>query len=77
MAAGRDPGSVEMIGGIRGHFPDAVGRADVDQALESLPAQLAAGFDTICFKPSMYIDEAEQLGPFCRDLVRKVEAIAS
>ena len=55
-----------MIGGIRGRFPDGVGPADIDEALESLPAQLAAGFGTICFKPSMYVDDARDIGAFCR-----------
>jgi alkanesulfonate monooxygenase SsuD/methylene tetrahydromethanopterin reductase-like flavin-dependent oxidoreductase (luciferase family) len=76
-AAGRDPGSVEMIGGIRGRFPDGVGPADLDEALEALPGQLAAGFETICFKPSMYVDDARDVGAFCRSLVAKVEALST
>ncbi len=76
-AAGRDPASMEMIGGIRGRFADGVGAADIDEALEALPAQLAQGFDTICFKPSMYVDDASEVAALCRNLVRKVEAIAS
>ena len=66
-----------MIGGIRGRFADAVGPADLDEALESLPAQLEQGFSTICFKPSMYVDDATQVAGLCRDLVRKVEALSS
>lgn len=77
LAAGRDPASMEMVGGIRGRFADATGTADIDEALESLPAQLAAGFTTICFKPAMYIDDARDIGALCRTLVRKVAAIAS
>ncbi len=76
-AVGRRPSEIEMVGGIRGRFTDANGPADIDQALEALPAQLAAGFDTICFKPSMYIDDSRQMDAFCRTLVRKVEAISS
>ncbi len=76
-AAGRRPSEVEMVGGIRGRFTDTTGPADIDEALEGLPAQLAAGFGTICFKPSMYIDEARQMDAFCRALVRKVGAITS
>ncbi len=77
ISAGRDPGSVEMIGGIRGRFagPDAV--ADLDEALASLPGQLAAGFGTICFKPSMYIDDAREVGALCRRLAKQVEQIAA
>lgn len=75
--AGRSLTQLEMIGGIRGRFPDAVGIADLDEALEALPAQVEAGFTTICFKPSMYIDDGKDLGEFCRTLVRKVEALTS
>ncbi|MGC4112977.1 MAG: TIGR03619 family F420-dependent LLM class oxidoreductase [Nocardioides sp.] len=75
--AGRDPASLEMVGGIRGRFPDSTGPADLDEALEALPGQLEAGFETICFKPSMFVDDAGDVGAFCRDLVRKVEAISS
>ena len=74
---GRDPAEVELVGGIRGRFPDPVATADLGEALESLPAQLAAGFTTICFKPAMYIDDVREVGALCRDLVRRVEAIAS
>ncbi|GAA4352111.1 TIGR03619 family F420-dependent LLM class oxidoreductase [Angustibacter luteus] len=76
-AAGRDPGELELVGGIRGRFDSPDGTADLDQALESLPAQLAQGYTTICFKPSMFIDDPDELGPFCRELVRKVEVISS
>ena len=76
LAAGRDPTGMEMVGGIRGHFPDGTGPADLDEALASLPAQLAAGFGTICFKPSMYLDDPRGLGPFCRILRQRVEAIS-
>lgn len=76
-AADRELAELELVGGIRGRFPDAVGAADLDEALEALPAQLAAGFTTICFKPAMYIDEARELGRFCRTLVRKVAALTA
>jgi probable F420-dependent oxidoreductase len=75
--AGRSIEELEMVGGIRGRFPDPLGPADLDEALESLPAQVEAGFTTICFKPSMYMDDARELGRFCRTLGRKVEALTS
>ena len=75
-AAGRSIDELELVGGIRGRFPDATSAADLDEALEALPGRLAAGFTTICFKPSMFIDDARDLGRFCRTLVRKVAAIA-
>jgi probable F420-dependent oxidoreductase len=72
-AAGRDPDALELIGGIRPAFPGADDVGDLDQALESLPEQLAQGFTTICFKPSMFIDDPAELGPFCRRLRARVE----
>ena len=47
--AGRDPRQLELVGGIRGSFPDADSTASLDQALEQVPAQLAAGYTSICF----------------------------
>jgi probable F420-dependent oxidoreductase len=74
--AGRDPAALEMVGGLRARFPAPDAVADVEEALRDLPGQLAAGFGTICFKPSMYIDDARDLGPFCRRLVARVAEIA-
>ena len=75
-AAGRDLAGLEMIGGLRGRFPAPDAVADLDEALAGLPGQLKAGFGTICFKPSMYIDDAREVGAFCRRLVRRVAEIA-
>jgi probable F420-dependent oxidoreductase len=74
-AAGRDITELEMVGGIRGTFrgPDAL--ADLDDALADVPRQLEQGFTTLCFKPSMFIDDARDIGPFCRDLVTRVDAL--
>jgi probable F420-dependent oxidoreductase len=76
VAAGRDPAELEMVGGLRGRFAGPAAVADLEEALADLPGQLAAGFGTICFKPSMYLDDARELGPFCRRLVRRVAEIA-
>lgn len=76
-AAGRDPAGLEMVGGIRGRFPDASSPADLDDALQALPGQLAAGFTTVCFKPSMYLDDPRQVGAFCRRLAARVERMAA
>ena len=68
-AAGRDSADLEMIGGIRGRFGDAASTADVEEAFASVPAQLAAGYTSICFKPSMYTDDPAEVGELCRRLV--------
>ena len=76
-AAGRDVSELEMVGGIRGRFdaPDAV--ADLDEALADVPAQLARGFTSICFKPSMYTDDRDEVGAISRRVVAAVAAAAS
>jgi hypothetical protein len=75
-AEGRDPGSLELVGGIRGIFHSPGGTADLDEALQSLPAQLTQGYTTICFKPSMFIDDAAEIATLCRELVNKVDRLA-
>jgi len=75
-AAGRDPADLEMVGGIRGRFPDATSVADLGEAAEQIPEQLAQGYTTICFKPSMFTDDARQAGRICRELVARAGAAA-
>ena len=74
-AAGRSIDELEMVGGTRGVFPDPSSVADLAQALSSIPEQVAAGFTSICIKPSQFIDDAERLGPFCREVVERVSAL--
>ncbi len=76
-AAGRDIAELELVGGIRGRFagPDDV--ADLDQALAAVPGELARGFTSICFKPSMFTDDRDELGEVCARVVRHVRAAAA
>jgi probable F420-dependent oxidoreductase len=71
-AAGREPGSLELVGGTRAVFggPDSV--ADLGQALAAIPAQAAAGFTTFCIKPSQFTDDPAAVGPLCREVIRRV-----
>lgn len=73
---GRDLSELEMVGGIRGRFTGTDDVASLDEALEDLPRQLAQGFRTICFKPAMFVDAADQVPDLCRELVAKADAIA-
>jgi probable F420-dependent oxidoreductase len=75
-AAGRDIADLELVGGIRGRFdrPDAV--ADLDEALEAVPAQLARGFRSICFKPAMFTDDPAAVPDVCARVVAAVRAAA-
>jgi hypothetical protein len=77
QAHGRHLSELELVGGIRGTFHGTDDVADLDLALADLPRQLAQGFTSICVKPAMFLDDAEHLGDFCRDLVTRVERLAS
>jgi len=74
-AAGRDPARLELVGGIRGRFPDHDATASIDEALEQVPAQLAAGYTSICFKPSMYTDDPAAVPELCRRVVAAIAAM--
>jgi probable F420-dependent oxidoreductase len=73
--AGRDIRELEIIGGTRGTFTDATSVADLEQALASIPPQLARGFTSFCIKPSQFIDDPTQVGTLCRQIVARVSAL--
>ena len=68
-AAGRDIRELEVVGGVRARFPAADGVADLEEAMASIPAQLEAGYTTICFKPSQFTDDPARVGELCRRLL--------
>ena len=72
--AGRDIAELELVGGIRGRFPDATGVADLDAALADVPRLIDRGFTSICFKPSMFTDDRSAVTGICR---RVVECLAA
>jgi alkanesulfonate monooxygenase SsuD/methylene tetrahydromethanopterin reductase-like flavin-dependent oxidoreductase (luciferase family) len=74
-AAGRSSDELEMVGGVRAVFPDDDSCADIAQAMEVIPEQWARGFGTFCVKPSQFIDDQAQMGAFCRDVVRRADAL--
>jgi probable F420-dependent oxidoreductase len=73
--ASRDPDEIELVGGVRGRFPDADSVADVDEALAAIPGQVARGFSSICIKPSQYLDDRARFAAWCRDVVERVGAL--
>jgi probable F420-dependent oxidoreductase len=73
--AGRDIGELEMVGGTRGRFVGPKGVADLGEALASIPPQLERGFTTICIKPSQFIDDPDEIGTFCHEVVARVDAL--
>jgi probable F420-dependent oxidoreductase len=74
-AAGRDPSELEVVGGIRARFPDDDHPGDLDEAAEAIGPQLAAGYTTFCFKPSMFTDDPAEVGDLCRRLVARVASL--
>lgn len=70
---GRSLHELELVGGIRGTFHGVDDLADLDAAMASVPGQLAQGFTSFCFKPAMFVDDAEAVGDLCRDLVRRFD----
>jgi probable F420-dependent oxidoreductase len=76
-AAGRELAELEMVGGTRGRFDGPDGVADLGEALASIPAQLKRGFTTICIKPSQFLDDPAEIGPFCDEVVERVDALVS
>lgn len=74
-AAGRDAGELEVVGGLRPRFPDARRPADLDEAAEAIPRQMAEGYTSFCFNPSQYGDDLRDVPALCRRLVARCEAL--
>jgi alkanesulfonate monooxygenase SsuD/methylene tetrahydromethanopterin reductase-like flavin-dependent oxidoreductase (luciferase family) len=74
-ASGRDLSELELVGGTRGVFRSASDVADLNTALSSVPEQVAAGYGTICIKPSQFTDDARAAGSLCREIVDRVAAL--
>jgi probable F420-dependent oxidoreductase len=73
--AGRDNAPLELVGGTRAVFPDDDSPAPLEPAIASIPEQQAQGFGSFCIKPSQFIDDAREFGPWCREVVRRVAAL--
>jgi probable F420-dependent oxidoreductase len=73
-AAGRDPRSLELVGGTRAVFRDAHSTADLGQALAVIPPQIELGFTTFCIKPSQFTDDPDDVARLCREIIRRVSA---
>ena len=73
QAAGRSMGELELIGGIRGRFTGTDDVADLTEALATIPAQLAGGYRSICFKPSMFTDSVAGVAEVCDRVVEAIE----
>jgi probable F420-dependent oxidoreductase len=75
--AGRDVADLELVGGTRGRFPPEEGVADLDEALGSIPDQVARGFGTICIKPSQFTDDPKGIPDLCQRIVEHVSTLST
>lgn len=73
-AAGRSLDELELVGGIRGRFEGDDDVADLDEALATIPEKVAAGYRSICFKPSMFTDDVGEVARVCRRVVAALDA---
>ncbi len=75
-AAGRDTDTFEIGALLFGPpFTGSDDLLDLDAALAPVEAMVRDGFTTFVIKPSQYVDDADQLGDLCREIVRKVSGI--
>lgn len=74
-AEGRELDELELVGGTRGRFPGADGVADLDDALDAIPEQVARGFTTICVKPSQFTDDPDEIPSLLARIVARVAAL--
>jgi probable F420-dependent oxidoreductase len=75
-AAGRDPASVEKVGGTRATFPDDDSCADIGAAMAPIAEQMELGFTTFCVKPSQFIDSADDLPALLREVMRRADTLS-
>ena len=75
--AGRAMDELELVGGTRGRFLGADAVADLDEALDAIPEQIARGFGTICIKPSQFIDDPAEIGDLCERIVERATGFSS
>lgn len=73
--AGRSMESLEMVGGLRGTFSGPDSLASLDDALDALADQVASGYTTFCFKPSMYTDDAAEVPEVARRVVAALRTL--
>ena len=70
--AHRTRDEIEMVGGLRGTFRTPDGAADLDEAIDDVAPQVASGYRTFCFKPSMFTDELDGVGRVAARVVQRL-----
>jgi alkanesulfonate monooxygenase SsuD/methylene tetrahydromethanopterin reductase-like flavin-dependent oxidoreductase (luciferase family) len=74
-AAGRSADALEIAGWLVPSFPDD-GPADFDATLDAqLRTLVSQGCDLIAIKPSNFIDDPNEMGAFCRHVLRRIDGM--
>jgi probable F420-dependent oxidoreductase len=73
-AAGRDPKTFDIMGGIMGFFKGSDDVADLDEACKQIPANVKSGATAIVAKPSQFIRTKEEFPDFCRRFADQVKS---
>jgi probable F420-dependent oxidoreductase len=74
IAAGRDPKTFDIMGGIMGTFKGSDDLADLDEACKQIPANVESGATTIICKPAQYIRTEDGFPDFCRRFIDRVKS---
>ena len=77
VESGRSPDELEIGAFLMGKpFRGADDRLDLDETLEPVGELYRRGITSFLLKPSVFIDDPEELGALCRDVVSKVGKLA-
>lgn len=76
-AAGRDVADLELVGGTRAVFPDDHSPAPTEPMFDQVAAKAAAGWTTICIKPSLYLDDVDDFPRWAREVHERVHEAAA
>jgi energy-coupling factor transporter ATP-binding protein EcfA2 len=73
--AGRAPGDLEYVGGVRGRFPGPDGTADLGEALLLSRGRSRAASAPSASSPGQFTDDTARIAGFCQDLVARAAAL--
>jgi probable F420-dependent oxidoreductase len=74
---GRDIDELEIMFPLLPEFDSKDKPADLAANIDRLVAPaLEQGFNVVGVKPSCFIDDSKEMGNFCREVVRRIEALA-
>lgn len=70
--AERDIDDLELVGGTRGQFPDDESAAPTEPMIDEVVEKVAAGWTTVCVKPSQFVDDVDRFPAWVREVHDRV-----